>query len=187
MFEEKIFENQKPARVTDVIASPMLTPEQFELATGDADAVVFVVYATGTSPDRLNPAIQKKTESGTPVFLVSNNPGDNHGIIKLAYETQVNSQAAGAFHIAKVNVNQLAEINEVIQKEFAKGLRGNELGVAVTDYFSYKEGDQIPKPDWENPTAIAQQREIYRKTLVRVGFSPEQIEETLKKWEFGES
>lgn len=187
MFDENRLEQYKLARVANVMASPMLTPEQFDLATGDADAIIFEVYATGTSPDRLNETIRKKTDSGTPVFLVSNNPGDSHGILKATYQTQVNSEAAGAFRIAKANVNQLAEINDVIQKEFNKGLRGNALGLAVTTHFSYKEGDSIPKPDWENPEAIAQQKELYKKTLIRTGASPEEIAKTLQEWEFGKS
>lgn len=187
MFSEREFENPKPARVANVIASPMLTPEQFDLATGDADAIIFEVYATGTSPETLNEIIRKKTDSGTPVFLVSNNPGDSHGILKVTYGTQASSEAAGAFRIAKANVNQLAEINDVIQKEFNKGLRGNALGAAVVDFFSYKEGDAIPKPDWEKPEAIAQQKELYKKTLIRMGASPEEIAKTLQEWEFGKS
>ena len=132
------------AKISVVEATPTLSPEQFDMVTKNTDAIVFIVYATGTSPEILNNIIKQKIEENVPVFLVSKNPGDNHGIIKIIYDGQI-----------------------------------------IKDKFSYKEGEKMPVPDWENPVEVEKQKDLYRKTLKRMNLSEKEIEEELVRWEKG--
>ncbi|MFA6585693.1 MAG: hypothetical protein WCS86_00845 [Candidatus Paceibacterota bacterium] len=182
--EEIKIEKLPEAKVLLVTATPIITPEQFDLLTEGQDAIVFLVFATGTSPERLNNIIKKRTQEGTPIFLVSNNPGDNHGIIKITYDVQVESSKAGAIPLEKVNVNNLEEIISEIKKQFLTGKKGIELAHAVQNVFSYKEGEEKPVPGWENPNEVKKQKDLTRSTLRRLGLSEIDIEKELIKMGF---
>ena len=181
--EENKLEFIPKAKISVIEATPTLSPEQFDMVAKNADAIVFIVYATGTSPEILNNVIKQKTEEDIPVFLVSKNPGDDHGIIKIIYDTQVKSLEAGVIPLQKVNVNNIDEICIAIQKEFSKGKKGNELGQIIKEKFSYKEGEKIPIPGWNNPIEIEKQKNLYRNTLKKMNLSENEIEKELKKWE----
>ncbi len=103
------------ASIGFVKATPTLSIEQMELATTGTDAIVFEVFATGTAPERLIPFVKSKVDSGTPVFLLSDNRGDNHGILKIIYEPQFNYAKAGAVALEKVNINKIDEVLAYIQ------------------------------------------------------------------------
>ena len=178
----KTNETAPKARIRLIQVTPFTTPEQLEEFTEDMDVMVLIVFATGTSPTRLNDVIKKRTGEGIPVLLVSNNPGDKHGIMKITYEVQSLSLEAGAIPLEKVNINNLEEIQETIQVEFAKGKKGTELGEAIRERFAYKEGEQKSLPDWEIPEKIDEQEKFYRQTLKRGNASDEEIEEIIKKW-----
>lgn len=182
--EEIKIERSPEARVFVVTATATITPEQFDMFFEKQDAVVFVVFATGTSPERLNDVIRKRTKEGIPIFLVSNNPGDNHGIMKITYDVQAESLKAGATPLEKVNVNNLQEIIFEIKKQFSAGKKGTELAQAIQKTFSYKEGDKKPIPAWENPVEIKKQREMMVNTFRRMGLSEELIESELSKMGF---
>jgi len=94
MFNES---HEKPeVNIGLVSATPLLTPEQFEAMTSGSEAIILIAYATGTTPERLNSAIKTKVDSGIPVFLLSSNSADDHGILKTTYDVQAKSAQAGA-------------------------------------------------------------------------------------------
>lgn len=169
-------------KVSQIFINPGMTPNQLEEFTANSNAVVLIVYATGASPESLNEVIKNRTDEGIPVFLVSNNPGDNHGILKITYGTQEKSKNSGAFALEKVNVNNLEVINAVIEQKYKEGKRGAELGRAVQEEFLYKDNESRPIPSWEDPIQIAEQERIYRQTLKRQGSKPEEIEKIIKEW-----
>lgn len=177
-----INEKAPKAKIPQVEVTPFTTPEQFEMLTDNSDAIIMIVFATGTSPERLNDVIKKRTSEGTPVFFVSKNPGDNHGILKITYGTQEKAKEAGAISLEKVNVNNLDLIISAIQVEFKKGKRGTELGEIIREKFSYKRDEPRPIAAWEDPAKIDEMEKLYRHTLKRENISAEEIEEIIKKW-----
>jgi hypothetical protein len=171
------------AKIIPIEVAPGMSPQILEKITAGSDAVVLIVYATGTSPESLNGVIKQRTEKGIPVFLVSKNPGDAHGILKITYGPQQESKEAGAIALEKVNVNNLYDvIMPAIQDEFAKGKRGAGLGEAIREKFSYKDDESKPVPSWQDPVKFAQEELLYRQTLKRTGVKEEEIEEIIKKW-----
>ena len=138
-----------------VFITPVMIPERLEHVIHNTKAVILIAFATGTTPEILNPAIKKLTESGVPVFLLSNNPGDSHGILRTRYGVQERSAQAGAIALQKVNINNLAEVLDAIQDELDKDKRGAELGETIRQKFAYREGEPLPKAEWETPEGIA--------------------------------
>lgn len=182
-FLEKM-EGPPQVKIASLKIAPGMTPEQLDDFTRDFNVIVLTVYATGTSPEILNEVIKKRTTEGKPVFLVSDNPGDRAGIIKVTYGTQEESKNSGAIALEKVNVNDLELLDAVIKDEFAKGKRGAELGEAVRERFAFQDDEPKPIPDWDNPDELAKQESIYRKTLQRsmMGLNEQELDETIRKW-----
>ena len=146
MNESKAFEPIKIPEVPIITATPVLKEKQFSEIDSSVDAIIFITYASGTTPGWVNGAVQEKVNAGIPVFLVSNNPADNHGILNSTrYANQVGSNKAGALALEKVNINSLQEIQDVITQEYQSGKRGGELGEAVYNIFKYKEDEIKPK------------------------------------------
>lgn len=116
-------------------AEPSLTPELFEAMTNGAESIVITAFASGTVPERIIPIIKSRVDSGVPVFLVSNNPADSHGIERLKYQPQVNVAEAGATALKNVNANNIADVLKAIQEETAQGKKGSELGKAIGERF----------------------------------------------------
>lgn len=156
-----------------------MTPEGLEHITRNTKAVILIAYATGTTPEILNPVIKKLTELGTPVFLLSNNPKDSHGILKIVYAVQTESAQAGAIALQKVNINNLQEVLDAIQDELDRGKRGAELGEIIKQKFAYSEGEPLPKAEWETPEGIADLQFRTEQGLRRVGtYHPDNGEKT---------
>ena len=112
-------------------ANVALTAELFEQMTKGQEAIVLAAFASGTVPERLAPVIKKRTESGVPVFLLSDNRRDSHGIRKTKYVAQQVVEEAGAIPLRTVNFSNLEEVVGAIREESLKGLRGAELGQSI--------------------------------------------------------
>ena len=124
------------APIAVVDATPFLTPEHFKSMVAGSEAVILAAFATGTIPERLIPIIKSTTESGVPVFLLSKNPGDSHGILnERKYEAQANAADAGAIVLKTVNVNNAASVLAVISEEISLGNHGKNLGMAIKKRF----------------------------------------------------
>lgn len=165
--------------------NPTVTPERLDLATQDAEAVVLVVFASGALPDCLTPVIQRKISLGVPVFLLSNNPGDNHGILHPGrYAAGIGALEAGAIPLEKVNVNQAVDVEHAISQALDAGMKGAELAAHIQKQFAYGPDEEKPKAEWETPEGIAAQRERMRQTFRRQKMSPDEIEKELHRWEF---
>jgi len=183
--EKSRIETEPKAKISLITATPFLTSEKFNSLTEKQDAVVFIVFASGASPDRLNSIIEKRIKEDIPVFLVSNNPGDKNGILRIVYTLQFNSLKAGAIPIEKVNINNIDRILAEIQKQFSLGKKGKELGEAIKEVFSYKKNEERPSFERESPEEIQKLRQFTKYALMRVGIkSKEEIEAELKKMGF---
>ena len=163
-------------------ATPASTPEQLLLATRSASVVIIITYASGTLPERLNPAIETMTKSGKPVFLLSNNKRDNHGIVRIAYVPQVSAAQSGAIALEKVNINNIEEVLAAIQEESQKGKSGQPLGEAIKQRFAYQKGEGRPKAEWETKEGQIEQKQITREALSRGNANPKEVDEVLKIW-----
>lgn len=118
-----------------VKAEPTLTPELFQHFTHGAESIIITSFANGTVPNRLSAVIKLKVDSGIPVFLISNNSGDNHGIERLKYQVQVDIAQAGAIALKKVNINNIESVIRAIQEETVLGKKGSDLERAISERF----------------------------------------------------
>ena len=141
----------KQAMIPIINAFPGMDPEILETMAKDADALILVVQGTGGSAGNLNAAIKKLVDNNIPVFLVAEKDGNDFGITKIVDQTQIESEKAGAIRIEKLNYNNITKITQIIQEKIKEGKNGKELGQAVYDDLSYKEGEEKPIPQWDDP------------------------------------
>ena len=64
----------------------------------------------------------------------------------------VDAVSAGAILIEKVNLAELADIQNIIRQQFQAGLHGAELGKAIHAYYGFAEGEARPRHEWEKPS-----------------------------------
>ena len=131
---------------------PGMDPEILETTVKDANALILIVQGTGGSASNLNATIKKIVNNNIPVFLVSEKNGNDFGITKIVDQTQIKSEEAGAIRIEKLNYKDIAKITQIIQEKIIEGKNGKELGQAVYDTLSYKEGEEKPIPAWQDPS-----------------------------------
>lgn len=130
-------ETQHLPYVAVIDVNPALAEEKEARFTFDAHlkmdpkAFILLAYATGGTPETFNPHIRELTEKGIPVFLLSNNPGLETGIQKLAYEPQLKAVEAGATPLRDVNINRMLEVVNTIQQQIKEGLTGDKLKAAI--------------------------------------------------------
>lgn len=141
-------------RVPSVMCTPLLTEGQFLKLTAEAKAIIVVAYASGAMPDRLAPAIKQRIQEGIPVMVLSNNPGDQAGIIKFDYAAGKEAYDAGAVPLEKVNINQQGEVMAAIIEALNQGLRGQALAEAIRQRYAYGEGETKPLAEWDRPGYI---------------------------------
>lgn len=177
------------SNVAEIIVGPAITAKRAErqAIAFDAGAVILIVYATGTLPTRMAEFVKKFDSAGVPVFLVSNNPGENTGILHATkYEVTIPSLQAGAVPIEKVNVNGLTQLHIFIQSLLDKGIKGDKLKEKVRERFSYKEGEEKPLSEWETPEGIAKRRKLVEQTFRnRLKLKGDALAKALRDWEFG--
>ncbi len=123
--------------VTPILNSNLeLTRQIFDaFAKTDLKALVLVGYGTGTTPDALNPFILETTQRNVPVFILSSNYGDDHGVRKIKYEPQAKAAESGAIHLRDVNVRNLEEVINTIQGEIDKGIDGQNLAELISQKY----------------------------------------------------
>lgn len=153
--------------------------------TKGAEAIVFIVSASGAIGERFGPGVEKKVSEGVPVFLVSSNSGDQHGILRAdTYGASEPVLNAGATPIGKYNVEDIELLIEIISRYLDQGLKGKELAEAVKNETSYKEGEAKPKAGWETPEDLARQAEMTKQTLRRMGLSEDEIDADMaRRWD----
>src|SRR5579871_3470413 len=123
--------------VTPMLGSNVeLTKQLFDtLENGESKALVLIGFATGTTPTALNPFIKRTVDRGVPVFILSNNPGEESGPKRIVYGVQQDAVEAGASPLRDVNVNHLPEVLGAIQAEIDSGKFGQELSEAILEKF----------------------------------------------------
>ena len=170
-----------------ITITPFLTPEMARSAAKSADVIILETYPSGATPSDLRDFVEENVRAGTPVFLVSTNIGDEHGILNPnRYETTSKVLQAGAVPIEKINAKDVGALQSFIQKCLAEGIRGAALSEKVKNEFSFKEGEAKPVPEWDTPEGIESLRQSTKWALARSGLKGEQLEEAMRKWEFGD-
>ena len=129
---------------------PSTDPEVVEILGKRAHSIILVANAQGTLPGTLHGAIKSLTASGIPVFVIPDNPGENHGVVdrENLYERDL---ACGAIFLQNVNVNDVdvhgqLTLTAAIQSAVDAGMRGGELGKFISTKFSYAQGEELPTP-----------------------------------------
>lgn len=138
-------------RVPAIECDPLLKADEFLARTEHAEAIIVVAFASGAMPDRLVPAIRQRIQEGIPVFVLSNNPGENHGPLRVIYAAGSGAYEAGAVRLEKVNVNHHREVKAAIHEALAKGLRGQALAREIGQLYTYQDGETLPVAEWDRP------------------------------------
>ncbi len=181
-------EVEKNYKIPIIKVTPNLKGKTFLSATEGSDAVMLVVSASGAVGKRFGESVQERIDTGIPVFLVSDNKADNHGILNpRKYGSTESVLDAGAMAVEKYNVNDFSLIMKTVEDLLDSGLRGKELSKAVSNKFSYQEGEEKPKEDWNTEEGVAEMRALTRQTLKRTGMSGQELDDYMKKWEFGDN
>ncbi len=167
------FENSPDPRVAAVMATPFLKPDEFDQLTTGKQVILFCGFATGTIPDRLVPIFERRISEGTVCIVVSDNAGNDHGILKIAYAAGEGAYEAGALPLEKVNINAHSQIKAVITQALNEGLSGSRLLQRMRDLYSYKEDEQKPLAEWDKPEGVLPPVSPIREILVRSGFVDE--------------
>ena len=129
--------------------TPALTKDRFLVMSEEAEAVVVITFATGTVPDRIVPAIQKRIDEGVAVVALSDNLGDSRGILRVTYEAGSGVYESGMVGLQKANVHHVQEVLEALSTGIKEGLRGTDLANAMEERYAYKEGEEKPRAEWE--------------------------------------
>ena len=159
------------------------TSDTFLHSTEGAEAIIFVVSASGTVGERFGSGVTQRVKGGVPVFLVSTNIANAHGILKAnTYDASTSVLEGGAIPIEKYNAKDVRLLFEIISKYLDQGLKGRELGEAVRNETSYKEGDMKPEPVWETPEGAVELAKSTEQTLRRQGMSEEEIARFMSNW-----
>lgn len=106
-------------------------------------AVVLVGYACGTTPESLNPFINRVVKGGVPVFIISGEGTGSGGIPKLTYETQVAAVEAGATPLRDADSTRMVEVVEHIRGIFHEGLRDQVLVDSVIAEYGSPEASTV--------------------------------------------
>jgi L-asparaginase/Glu-tRNA(Gln) amidotransferase subunit D len=131
-------EQKEMPKVNCVIVKgePSLTPELFNAMTLGADSVVVITYAAGGVPEKVVPNIKSKVESGTPVFLLSDNERDPQGIVRQdKYAIHQSLAQSGATAIQGINSKNLEQLMLAIQEQSFYGKKPQELAEAISQQF----------------------------------------------------
>lgn len=148
------FEDSFP-EVPAFYCDPFLMPDEFLARSEGAQAILVASFATGTIPDRLVPAMQQRLSEGVPIFVVSNNPGENFGITKITYAAGEEAYKSGAIALQKVNINHHREVKATILVEaLGRGLRGQELAREIEQRYAFQEGEAKPVAEWDQPEFV---------------------------------
>lgn len=116
--------------------SPALTAEFFDaIENAGLKALVVEGYAAGTTPEALNPFIARTVQRGVPVFVLSNNPGEDHGPQRIKYAVHQQAVDAGATILRGVNINAAEEVANAIQDAIDAGKTGQDLAQALIDIY----------------------------------------------------
>ncbi len=94
------------------------------------------------SDNNLNSTIKKLIDAGKAVFVLSDNLGTNHGIVRYTDQPQITLRETGATMLETVNVNDIQEVSATIQAAIKEGLRGPQLAEFIRLKYAYKEGEK---------------------------------------------
>ena len=113
-----------------------ITAEFFDaMEQADSKALIIEGYAAGTTPVALNPFITSTVQRGVPVFILSNNPAEDHGPQRIKYATHQEAVDAGATILRGVNINGMEEVANAIQDAIDEGKTGQDLAQALIDIY----------------------------------------------------
>ncbi len=119
-----------------LMGNPGLTAEFFDaIENAGSKALVIEGFASGTTPEVLNPHIARAVGRGVPVFILSNNPGEDHGPQRIKYAVHQEAVNAGATVLRDVNVNAAEEVANAIQDAIDAGQTGHELARTLVDRY----------------------------------------------------
>lgn len=130
--------DKKP--VVGVHIFPGLRPDMLESCAEAHHALILFGNALGGIARDLIPTFKKIIENGTAVFMLTDNAGARHGVVRIVDQPQVEAIKAGVTYLETVNITHQQEVFRVIDAAIAKGLRGSDLARHVQEQFKYPEG-----------------------------------------------
>lgn len=139
------------SRISSVMCTPFLAAEEFAERTQNAQVILITAFAAGAMPARLTQIVQQRIAEGIPVIVMSDNPGDKAGILKVTYDAGGEIYKAGAFALEKVNVNDHKQVKWAICCALDEGKKGPEIIERMKELYSFKPGEQKPLAEWDVP------------------------------------
>lgn len=113
-----------------------LTAHFFDsIENAGSKAVVITGYASGTTPEVINPFIARTVQRGVPVFVISNNPAEDQGPRRIKYAVHQEAVDAGATILRGVNINAIEELASAIQDAIDAGKTGPDLTRAIIEQY----------------------------------------------------
>ncbi len=144
MEEETIGENRDIAGVMNLF--PRMHPDMLETFALHYHAIILYGNALGGVAKDLIPTIKKITDSGVPVFMLSDNYNAGHGVIRFVDQPQLDARDNGVTYLEKPNITNYPEVCEAVRQGVNEGLRGADLGIYVQNRFKYQEGEKPETP-----------------------------------------
>lgn len=135
-------------------AFPGLNPETLEVAAKNCSALLLIGHANGAIGQYLDNTVKKLVDAGKAVFVLSDNPGTNHGIVRYTDQPQITLREAGVIMLETVNVNNVQEVSVAIQNAIKEGLRGTQLAEFIRLKYSYAK-DEKPISQLGTPEGLA--------------------------------
>jgi len=108
---------------------------EFYVEAVPVGALVLIANAQGVLPKSTHKNIRKITAQGRPVFVLSDNPKEDYGVLgEHLYEED---KTCGATFLSKVNVNGAQEVAMRVQDLLREGLGAEEIFAKITTEFCY--------------------------------------------------
>lgn len=152
------YNNIAALQITPNLSSPgaeQLLESMFK-AVEDSSSRVLILrgFGTGTVPRAANPHISRLVhERDIPVFVLSDNPGDDFGVRRLKYEAHEGLVAAGAIPLRDVNINDVERVMATIQGSIDHGADSSEIVRTVVGEFG------VPDNFEEMAARLAQEKD----------------------------
>lgn len=137
---------------------PGMAPEILKQLSKQFHALILHGNALGGLPTYLQTAVKEITDFGVAVFILSDNVGAGHGVIRIVDQPQVDAIANGVTYLEKANISHDHEVREAITSAVQEGLRGSDLANHVKAQFAYRDGE-MPISDLGTEEGLAQFKE----------------------------
>ena len=162
---EEVSKLDKQASSPGVVLFPGMSGAILEVMANKFHALILIGNALGGIASDLLPYVKKITEQGVAIFVLTDNAGAGHGVLRIVDQPQVDALKNGVTYFEKANILTEQGLRDAIDRAVAEGLRGSELANHVKAQFTYNEGEEIPVTDLGKPEGLASFKERVEREM----------------------